>query len=120
MASLGGLEALLGGLDDRVKKTLTELLRALVPNLRFGPVDVPKAENFLAYKVTSTTAVSTSEFSVLHGMGSTPYLAVPMMDLTAIGAGLPVVKVSRAADNMRVYLKAEPGSTNLPFTLLLE
>ena len=58
----------MAGLDASVKKALTELLRALVPHLRIGPIDTVKAEKFAAYKITSTTATSTGEFSVEHGI----------------------------------------------------
>lgn len=120
MAAPGGVETILNGLKDDVKKVLVEYTRAFLPLLRFGPPDVPKAENFLAYKVTSTTATSTSEFSILHGMGTTPYLAMPFVDLSAVGSAMVPLTVTRAADAMRVYLKTEAGSTNRPFSLLLE
>lgn len=120
MASLGGLQALLGGLEDKTKKALNELLIALVPNLRFGPVDTPKAENFLAYKITSTTATSTSEFSVVHGIGRPPYLLIPVLDVTAPGASIVPLEVTRSADSQRVYLKTQAGSTNVVFAMYLE
>ena len=120
MAALGGIEALLGGLETSTKKTLTEVLRAFVPYLRFGPLDTPKAENFAGYKITSTTATSTGEFSVLHGIGRTPYALVPMLDVTAVGAAIVPLEVTRAADDQRIYLKTQAGSTNLPFSVYLE
>jgi hypothetical protein len=120
VAALGGLEALLGGLEANTKKTMTEVLRALVPYLRFGPVDTPKAENFAAYKVTSVTGTSTGEFSVEHGIGRTPYLLVPMLDVTAVGAAMVPLEVTRSADDRRIYLKTQAGSTNLPFSVYLE
>lgn len=121
MASLGGLEALLGGLETTTKKTLTEVLRAMVPYLRFGPLDTPKAENFAGYKVTSTTAASTGEFSVEHGIGRTPYFYSQIGDLAAVGSrtGIPLT-VTRAADERRLYFKTEAGSTNAVFSLYIE
>lgn len=119
MAALGGLEALLGGLDDNTKRALTEVLRALVPNLRGGPVDHQvKLENFQRYYVNSTTAASTGEFSVVHGMGRAPYALRQVLPLDVIGAQLVPLTVSRAADAVRVYLKS--SSTSAPFTLELE
>lgn len=121
MAALGGVENLLGGLDSTTKKVLTQILRAFLPNLRFGPMDTPKAENFAAYKVSSTTGTSTGEFSFEHGIGRAPYLAHECVDLTAVGARLGVaMTVTRAADDKRVYFKPEAGSTNVPFSLYLE
>lgn len=121
MAALGGVETLLGGLESTTKKVLTEVLRALVPNLRFGPMDTAKAENFAAYKVSSTTGTSTGEFSVAHGIGRTPYLASQLVDLSAVGSRLGVpLTVTRAADDRRLYFKTEAGSTNVPFSLYVE
>lgn len=120
MSSLGGLEALLGGLDDNTKRALTEVLRALVPNLRGGPVDHQvKLENFQRYYVNSTTASSSNtEFSVVHGMGRAPYAMRAVLPLDAVGSRLVPLTVSRAADAVRVYLTSP--STSAPFTLELE
>lgn len=119
MAALGGLESLLGGLESTTRKILTELLRALVPNLRFGPSDQTKAENFQQYWATSTTANSTAtEFSVLHGMGTAPYLAIPMLNLASSGMMTPRLYVTRPADARRCYFRSD--DTSVMFRLLLE
>lgn len=120
MSALGGLEALLGGLETPTKKILTELLRAMVPFNRFGPVDTAKAENFNGFKVTSTTATSTGEFSIEHGMGRTPYVMIPIADLTSSGASIVPLTVTRPADARRVYLKTDAGSTNKVIHVYLE
>lgn len=120
MAALGGLEALVGGLEERTKKALIELIRAAFPFLRFGPVDTPKAENFQGYKITSTTASDTAEFSVLHGLGRQPYLMIPIADVTSSGVALVPLTVTRASDAMRLYVKTETGSTSKVFQLYVE
>lgn len=121
MAAIGGLESILGGLPSEVKRVMVEWTRAAMLNLRLGPLDTPKAENFAAIKLTSTTAASTSEFSVVHGMGRTPYLAHQVVDLSAVGARLGVpLTVTRAADAHRLYFKTETGSTNCVFSLYCE
>lgn len=120
MASLGGLEALLGGLEANTRKVLTELIRASFPYLRLGPLDTDKAENFAGYKITSTTATSTGEFSVEHNIGRTPYLMLPVADLSAVGAALVPLEVTRAADDRRIYLKTQAGSTNAVFSIYVE
>ena len=121
MAALGGVLADLGGLPADVKKAFTNLLTYLVPNQRFGPIaHQTKSENFQAYFVNSTTDSSTGEFSILHGMGRTPYLAVPFLPLDNVGARTVPLTVTRLADAQRVYLKTEAGSTSAPFTVLLE
>ena len=119
MASLGGLEVLLGGLEAGTKKVLTEVFRALVPFLRFSPVEhQSKAENFAAYHMTSTTAASTGEFSFQHGLGRIPYLAIPTLDLTSSRSQIVSLEVTRPADAQRIYLKST--STSAPFSLLVE
>src|SRR3990172_785306 len=99
---------------------MVELLRALVPFLRFGPVDSAKAENFNGFNVTSTTATSTSEFSIEHGMGRAPYRAMPALDLNVIGASIVPLTVTRAADHRRIYVKTDAGSTGREFSLYVE
>lgn len=120
MAALGGLETLLGGLDTKTKKVLQEVLRALVPNLRAGPVEhQTKLENFQRYYVNSTTnSTANEEFSVLHGMGRTPYTVREVLALDQVGAKTVRLEVTRAADAMRVYLKSPESAA--PITLELE
>ena len=102
-----------------MRKVFTEVLRALVPNLRFGPSDQTKSENFRCYYVESTTpAASTTEFSIEHGMGVTPYLAVPVLPLDSSGVWLAELRVSRPADSQRVYFTSP--TTNAVIRLLLE
>lgn len=120
MAALGGAEALLNGLKDDTKRILIDFTRFFLPNLRFGPLDVTKAENFAAFKLTSTSGTSTGEFSFEHGMGRTPYLAIPVVDLSAVGSRFLALTVTRAADDRRIYLKPEAGSTNAVFSVVVE
>lgn len=120
MAALGGLEPIVGGLEASTRKVMVELLRAMVPFLRFGPLDTAKAENFNGFNVSSTTASSTGEFTVEHGMGRTPFRAMPAMNLSQVGSGLVPLEVTRAADSRRLYLKTESGYTNRPFSLYVE
>jgi hypothetical protein len=121
MAASGFVDSLLGGLETATKKVLTEAFRYVLRSLTMGPVDHQvKAGNFDAFYVVSTTATSTGEFSIVHGMGRTPYLAKIATDLSLVGSGMPTLRVSRAADSVRVYLKADAGSTNMVFGLYLE
>jgi hypothetical protein len=112
---------LLGGVEASLKHVLTQVFQYVLPNGRFGPIShQQKVENFQAYYVNSTTATSTGEFTVVHGMGRTPYLALMALNLASSGSKTPVLTVSRPADGMRIYVKADAGSTNAPFTLYLE
>lgn len=120
MAVPGFAEALLGGLEADIKRVLTELVRYVLPNNKFGPPDhQTKSESFQAYYVRSTTAsTSNDEFSILHGMGRTPYAAMPMLDLGSTGGQLIGLTITRAADAQRVYFRST--SVSAPFVLLLE
>ena len=120
MSALGGLESLVGGLEERTKKALVELLRAMVPFNRFGPVThQKKAENFQAYYVNSTTSsTANDEFTVQHGLGRIPYLAVPMLPLDSSNAKTVRLEVTRPADAQRVYLRSPETSAKV--TLLIE
>lgn len=121
MATVGFVESLLGGLAADVKRPLLEVMRYVLPNSRWGPVEhQAKTESFQGYYQSCTTATSTSEFSVIHGMGRTPYVAVPVLPLDDVGARLVPLTVTRAADGQRAYFKTEAGSTNAPFFLYLE
>lgn len=121
MASLGGLESLIGSLPADTKRVMQELLRAMVPFLRFGPVEhQEKAENFAGVTLISTTASDTGEFTVLHGLGRAPFRLMPSLDLNSSGMELINVRCSRPADASRIYLKAITGSTNKVFSIYVE
>jgi hypothetical protein len=121
MAIPGYVEALLGGLEANTKRALTEVFRYVLPNGKWGPVDhQTKSESFQGYYVSSTTASSTGEFSIVHGMGRTPYLCIPIVPLDVVGARSIPLTVTRAADGQRIYLKTEAGSTSAACFLYLE
>ena len=121
MAIQGYVEALLGGLEANTKRALTEVFRYVLPNGRFGPVEhQTKTDNFQGYYVSSTSDSSTGEFSIVHGLGRTPYLLIPVLPLDVVGARTIPLTVTRAADGQRVYLKTEAGSTSAPLNLYLE
>lgn len=119
MATTGYIDALLQSLPAEGRSVLTQVFRYLVPNLRFGPAtNQTKSENFQAYFFSGTTAASTGEFSIQHGMSRAPYLAVPVLPLDVVGARTVPLEVTRAADSQRIYLKST--STSAAFTLLVE
>ena len=120
MATSQLAESLLGGLEPDTKRVLTEVFRYLVPNGRFGPVSHQlKSENFQGYYVTSTThTTADTEFSVVHGLGRTPYLAIPVLAMDQVNSRVVPLQVSRAADGARIYLKS--ASTNAVINLYLE
>lgn len=122
MAALGGLESLIGSLPTDTKRVMTELLRAMVPFLRFGPVEhQQKMENFAGYTLVSTTASDTAtEFTVTHGLGRAPYRFMPSLNLNSSGMELVRLRVTRPADASRMYFRAQAGSTNKVFSCYVE
>ena len=112
MSITGYVESLLGGLPPELKKAQTEIFRYVLPNGRFGPVShQTKSENFSAVYVASTTAaVANTEFSIVHGLGRTPYLVIPVLPLDVVGGTVVRLQVSRAADASRVYLRSPDTS----------
>lgn len=122
MADLSSLLTKLGGLDPETKKVFTALLMELVPNLRFGH---PKGEqpdpakNFGGGFFQGTTAaIADTEFSIAHGFGRTPYLAIPVLPLDEVGSRLVDLTVTRAADDKRVYFSSP--ETDAAFTIYIE
>ena len=121
MAPLGSAEAEIGSLPPDLKRVFTNLLRIVVPFLRYGPAEhQAKAENFASYCLVSTTATDTGEFSVAHGLGRAPYRAEQVVNLNSSGMEYLNLRVSRPADASRIYLKAVAGSTNKVFALQIE
>jgi hypothetical protein len=106
--------------DETTRRALDTLLTYILGNIRIGvPEHKGRAVNLQAYFQTSTSATtSTGEFSIAHGLGAVPHLAIPVLDLQQPGARLVPLEVSRAADAQRLYLKST--STSAAFWLLVE
>ena len=120
MADLGYIKALLRQVPDQTtRRALEECFTHVLGNIRFGvPEHKTRAVNLQTYFMASTTAASTGEFSIAHGLGSAPHLGIQVIDLSQPGAKAVPLEVSRAADGARVYLKST--STSAPFWLLVE
>jgi hypothetical protein len=122
MADIGAVRGQLNGIPDATtKRILINVFEYLLGNMRFGePENQTRAENFQAYFLNSTTPASTNEFSIAHGLHTTPKLLIPVIDPQTVGSKFPQLEISRAADDRRIYLKATAGSTGMAFTLLVE
>lgn len=121
MADLGGLRKLAQAIPDpTTRSVMLQIIELGFGNLTFGGVDSDdkKATNFRLYFQPSMTAASTGQFTIAHGMESTPHLAIPVLDLTQPGATLVPIEVVRAADSKRLYLKST--STNAKVAFLVE
>lgn len=120
MADLGYVQSLLRQVsDDKTRRALEECFKHVLGNIRLGvPEHQTRAVNLQTYFLTSTTAASTGEFSIVHGLGTAPHLAFQVVDLSQPGAKLIPLEVARAADAARIYLKST--STSAPFWLCVE
>lgn len=122
MADIGYIRSQLRAIPDaNLRRILETCFEHTYGNLRFGvPEHQSRATNFQAYWLHSTTASDTGEFSIAHGLPSTPHYAIPILELDRVGSRAGGLTVSRAADPTRIYLKADAGSTNAPVTVLTE
>lgn len=120
MASPAYVEALLGGVEAGLKRTLKGVFDYVLANLRFGPpTHQARSENWQAYYLTATTpAVAGQEFSIAHGLGRAPYLLMPVVALQDVGSQLVPLTVTRAPDASRVYLSST--TVNAPMAVLVE
>ena len=120
MAVPGLVESLLGGVAPDLKRALVEVFRYVLPTGRFGPVEhQTKLESFQAYYANSTTSsTANDEFSIVHGLGRTPYLAQQVLSLESSGGQFVRLTVSRPADSQRVYLRSPEVSA--PIAVILE
>lgn len=122
MADLGYLKALARGIPDaKTRNIIEQMATHIVENIRLGvPEHQTRAVNLQAYWMQSTTAASTGEFSIVHGLNTVPHYAIQVLELDKVGSKAGGLTVSRAADASRIYLKADAGSTNVPVTFLIE
>lgn len=120
MAKSSYADSLTGGLPDGIRLAFRRFAQYFFNNLRFGvPGDSVRAENFQAYSLAGTTSsVASQEFSIAHGLGTTPYLLLPCLNLANVNEQLVPLTVSRAADASRIYLKS--SSTSAPFRIWVE
>lgn len=67
---------------------------------------------------TTTPATPNEEFSILHGLSTTPYNLIPCLPLDGIGGRIVDLAVTRAADAKRIYLSSSAASA--PITVFVE
>ena len=105
--------------DETTRRALETIFAHILGNIRFGvPEHRTRTVNHQLYFQTFTTGASTGEFSIAHGLGQVPHLALQAIDLSQPGARTVPLEVSRAADATRIYLKST--STSAPGLVLVE
>lgn len=118
MADIGSVEAELGSLPVDHKKALVAAFRYVLNNLSWSRLDRGRAQNCQVYYVSGTTSTgANTEFSIAHGLGSTPSYLIPVLPLDEVGGQIVPLQLSRAADDKRVYLKS--SSTSAAITVLV-
>lgn len=120
MADPGYVKTLANTLPSDIRRVLGLIGEYILGNLKLGrPEHQTRAVNLQAYWITGRThATPNTEFSIVHGLPTAPYLLVPALDLQAVGAELVPLTVTRAADVSRVYLRSSVASA--PFQALIE
>lgn len=122
MADLGRALLEINALPADQRKTWTSILTDILKNMRFGH---PKGDqpdpcvNLGAGFFHGTTPNTPGdEFTIAHGFGRVPYLAMPVLRLDAVGSRTVPLTVTRAADDKRLYLSSTIA--NAPVCLVVE
>lgn len=122
MADLGFFESEIRTLPEALRPTLLRLFRALLTDIRFGhpsgEVADPLQNLAGAFLHSTTPAVANAELAIPHSFGRTPYLALPVLRLDAVGSSIVQLTVSRVADDKRIYVTSP--ITSAPITLAVE
>ncbi len=123
MAKASFATSLVGGLTADLRQAFQAFATYFFNNLRFGvpttraeQSDAARAENFQLFCLSSTTpSTALTEFSIAHGLGVTPYLLLPCLNLQNVNEQIVPLQVSRAADASRIYLKSTSTSAVVRF-----
>lgn len=120
MASAPYVNALLRSLPQDTRLPLGQVFEYVLANLRLGRCAVGhRAENLQMYAIRGVThATPNTEFSIAHGLGTAPYLALPFLPLDTVNASIVPLTVTKPADGTRVYLSSPIAGANI--TILVE
>lgn len=120
MAKVDYVVSQLNALAADVRNVFGEIFQYVLRNLRLGRAGngVP-SENLQAYYFTAKTpAIANTQFQIAHGLATVPYLALPVLDLTAGNAVMPQLTVTKPADSTFIYLSSPV--VGVTFTILVE
>lgn len=120
MARAAHVEKLAGSLDAPFRRVFKDVAEYILNNLRFGRADnKARAENMQIYFFHVTTpAVANTEFEIVHGLSTTPYLIISVLPLDVAGKKTARLETSKPADATRIYLKSP--DTNAPIVVMVE
>lgn len=120
MADKGSIELYLNTLPVETRGPVGQAIKYLADNWRLGqPDEGRRATNAQWYLRTSTTAaVANVEFSIAHGLSQKPTALYPVLFCDQVGSQIVPLKLTRAADNNRIYLSSP--STSAVFSVFIE
>lgn len=122
MADIGAIESEIKSLPVELRPTMLRIFRLFLKDIRFGhPTgDQPDPMVNMAggFFHGTTPATPGDQFTIAHGFGRVPYLAVPVLRLDSVGSSIVSLTVARAADDKRVYFTSTEAST--PISLAIE
>jgi hypothetical protein len=122
MADFAAVAAELNSLPANLRPTFVRIFQAILGDLRIGHptfADRDPLKNLAgAFLHTTTHATPDTEFTITHGFGRVPYLALPCLPLDTVGANIVELTVTKAADDKRIYLSSPTASAGI--TLIVE
>lgn len=122
MADLGFIETEIKSLPVEMRPTFLRIFRAFLKDIRYGHPTGDQPDPTLnmggGFFHGTTPATPGDEFTIAHGFGRVPYLAVPILRLDSIGSSVVSLTVSRDADDKRVYFTSTEAST--PISVFIE
>lgn len=122
MADLGFIEAEIKSLPAQLQPTVLRIFRAFLKDIRFGHPEGSQPDPMTnmggGFFHGTTPATPGDEFTIVHGFGRVPYLAIPVLRLDAVGSSIVPLTVSRVADDKRVYFTSTIA--NAPISLAIE
>lgn len=122
MANLGSVESLIQSLPSELRPTMLLIFRSFLRDIRFGHPGGDQPDPMLnmggGFFHGTTHATPGSEFTIAHGFGRTPYLALPVLRLDAVGSSIVPLTVSHVADDKRLFFTSTIASA--PFSLAVE
>ena len=103
----------LSSVPANIRGGVADAIGHLLDNLRFGRGENgTRAENFQLYAIDGTThATPDTEFSIRHGLDSTPVMVMPFMRLEVDRQIVPL-KCTRDPDSVRIYLSSSVASAD--------
>ena len=117
MADKGYIQQFINALPAPMQYPVRNAFWYVMDNWRIGTGS--RAINAQLYRLTGTThATANTEFSIKHGLDSTPTQLIQIVDLSQVNSQQVPLTVTRAADAQRIYLSS--SSTNASFTILAE